>query len=271
MAASQSQIKFRSISLPSRLHPINSTEFESKLQKINSCSSENAPITSETIRSGLLGLAELYNSIDRLAQHNKDPKSIDDLLDSSVHLLDSCNTIRELVQMIRESVRALQSALRRKGLACPAMQDDVSSYFCSRKKMNKCIDKGLKALKSLENKNGSKVVSTSDWATINVFKSTLVFLSMPVGKSCGWNLISRLMITKSVDRDQLGVISEVGLVDTVLCGLRNGDSKAIDVKMVQKSLQNLDDCIEGIEAALQRLFRQLLQNRVTLLNIVTNH
>ncbi|KAL3641070.1 hypothetical protein CASFOL_016038 [Castilleja foliolosa] len=264
-----SQIHFRSISLPSRLHPINPTGFESELQKLNSCISTNTPITSETIQSSLLGLAELYTSIDKLTQnHHQDGKSIENSLESSVEFLDSCNNIRELAQMIRENVQALQSALRRKG---PTAQNDVNSYFCFRKKMNKCISKSLKTLKNLESKNGSDV-SLTDQATIAVFKSVFVFLSWPAGRSCGWNLVSKLMNAKSTERDSRGVISEVGCVDSVLGAFRNGDSiKGVDLQMVIRSLQNLDDCVEGIELGLQRLFRQLMQCRVTYLNILTDH
>ncbi|KAL0438329.1 UNVERIFIED_CONTAM: hypothetical protein Slati_2315900 [Sesamum latifolium] len=51
-----SQIHFRSISLPSRLHPINSTGFEAdQLQKLKSCVSKAVPVTSEGIQSGLWG------------------------------------------------------------------------------------------------------------------------------------------------------------------------------------------------------------------------
>ncbi|KAL3638982.1 hypothetical protein CASFOL_016889 [Castilleja foliolosa] len=258
-----SQMNFRSISLPSRLHPINSTGFESELQNLNSCISINTPITSKAIQSSLLGLAQLYTSVDKHTQnHHQDGRSIEDSLESSIEFLDSCNNISELVQMIRENVQALQSALRRKG---PASQNDVNSYFSFRKKMNKCIAKSLKTLKNFESKNGSDV----DQVTIAVFKSILVFLSWPAGRSGGWNLVSRLMNAKSTEN---GVISEVGCADSVLGALRNCSSnEGVDLQMVLRSLQNLDDCVEGIELGLQRLFRQLLQCRVTFLNILTDH
>ncbi|KAK6131398.1 hypothetical protein DH2020_034883 [Rehmannia glutinosa] len=267
-----SQIHFRSISLPSRLHPINPTNFEAELQKLKSCLSKNVAITSETIQSGLLGLAELYNSVDQLQIH-QDGKSIEDSIDGSDQLLDSCSTIRELVQMIRENVQSLQSAFRRKGQDS-SIQNDINSYFCLRKKMNKCISKSLKTLKNLENKNGSnislsEVIIAIFKLTIAMFKCTLVFLSLPAGKSGGWNLVSRLMITKSGDNS---VISEVGCVDSALNALRNEmRSNGVTVQTVQKRLQNVDAMVEGFEGGLDRLFRQLVQSRVTLLNILTDN
>ncbi|KAK6118934.1 hypothetical protein DH2020_047313 [Rehmannia glutinosa] len=268
------QTHYRSISLPSRLHdPINPTNFEAEQQKLKSCLSKNVAITLETIQSGLLGLAELYNSVDELQNH-QDGKSIEDLIDGSDQLLDSCNTIRELVQMIRENVQILQSALRRKG-ADSSIQNDINSYFCLRKKMNKCISKSLKTLKNLENKNGSNNISLSE-VTIAMFKCTLVFLSLPAGKSGGWNLVSRLAWRVGFgfqgDEHKIwgcenDVINEIGNVDFALKMRNNG----VTVQMVQKRLQNADAMVEGFEGGLDRLFRQLVQSRVTLLNILTDN
>lgn len=276
-----SQSHFRSISLPSRLHPINTTGFEAELQKLKSSQASN------TIQSNLLGLAELYNSIDELTHSpsTKQARSIDESLEGSVELLDSCGRIKELVEMMRESVRALQSALRRKGLDS-GIQNDVASYICCRKRMSKCIKRSLKTLKSFENKiNASNLSPLSGdqesfvgalrevyGLTIAVFKCVLLFFSTSAVKFGGWNLVSRLMINKSVDQN---VVTEVGCVDFALSNLqgsiRNGDCKTVDMQMVQRSLQNLDSCVEGIEGGLERMFRRLLQTRVNLLNIVTNH
>ncbi|KAI3464737.1 hypothetical protein Pfo_021400 [Paulownia fortunei] len=280
------QTHFRSISLPSRIHPINPTNFEAELQKLESCQisslPKTVPISSEAIQSGLLGLAELYNSVQGPAQspanvlqhHQDDAKAMEESLSGSVELLDACSTIRELFQMIKENVQALQSALRRKGLDS-SIQNDIATYFCFRKRMNKCTTKTVKTLKNLEHmrNNGSNLSANADGSftsvfreltgvTIAIVKSILVFLAWPISGPGRWNLVSRLMITKSVasGRDH-SVISEVGCVDSALHTLRNSDSKVLDMQIVQRSLQNLEGCIEGIETGLERLFRQLLQSR----------
>lgn len=269
-----SQAHFRSISLPSRLHdPTNST-FEAELEKLKSLQnfspSKNSPITSDSIQSGLLALAELYNSLTQTQSlHRQDAKSVESSLETSVEILDSCNTVRELVQMLRESVQALHSALRRKGLNSDStLKNDIASYLCIRKKMNKSISKSLKALKNLEDKNLS-----ATGLTIDMFKGIMVFLSSSVVKSNGWNLVSKMMVTKS-GKEQ-GVITEVGCVDLALSdvqrSLGRSDSRNVDRQMVEKSLQNLESCVQGIEGGVERLFRQLLTSRVALLNVVTDH
>lgn len=182
--------------------------------------------------------------------------------------------------MMKENVQALQSALRRKA----SIQNDVASYICSRKKANKCIRKSLKTLKNFEsriNVNASNISSSGDeerfvgalrevyGLTVSVFKCCLLFFSSSSIKSGSWNLVSRLMISKSADYN---VVTEVGCMDLALSNLQGRvELKIVDKQMVQKSLQNLDSCFEGIEMGLERMFRQLVQSRVNLLNIVTNH
>ncbi|TQD85792.1 hypothetical protein C1H46_028708 [Malus baccata] len=68
------------------------------------------------------------------------------------------------------------------------------------------------------------------------------------------------------------VYNEVGSVDVALCSLRGNTRKSdpkTDVQVVQWRLDTLDCSISGLEAGLERLFRCLLQHRVSLLNVLT--
>ncbi|XP_047961392.1 uncharacterized protein LOC125206142 [Salvia hispanica] len=244
-----SQIHTRSISLPSRLHPINSTQFEAQLDKLKSTVS----LTSvDTIISGLVGLADLYNSI---TMDTQTPSSLEEALERSVKLLDCCSSIKEVAQMTRESVRALQSALRRKGSDDSSLRNDVTSYVASRKRMSKCAKKSLKALKSWEG-GASDVYGL----TAAVFRSALLFFSSS-SSSSSWNRVARLVLSKS----EAVIVNEVGCVDLAL------SSGEFDKKMAQRSLQKLESCVDGIEEGLERMFRELVRSRVDLLNILTNH
>ncbi|CAA2965720.1 uncharacterized protein LOC111397743 [Olea europaea var. sylvestris] len=292
MAISSAQNHFRSISLPSRLNPY-ATKLEVELQKLKTreISKKSDCITTEGIKSWLLGLAELYNYVEELmlspttqkslVQHYQNGKIVEESLKNSVELLDSCGAIRELVVMVKEQVQFLQSALRRKGQDS-SIQKDMNEYFSFRKKMNKSIAKSLKKLKHLERKNGATLTDnhnlpmatrmlrkTTDYA-ISIFRSLLVFFSSPAASMGRWSLVSKVKSVASHRND--GILSEVGSVDFALnslnAAIRNSNSKVVDVKMAGEKLQNLDASIEGLEAELERLFRQLLQSRVTILNIL---
>ncbi|KAG6435290.1 hypothetical protein SASPL_100160 [Salvia splendens] len=191
----------------------------------------------------------------------------------SVDLLDACSAIRDLLQMMRENVRALQSAMRRKGTDS-AVQNDVAAYFSFRKKMQKTVAKTLRNLKKSETviiRSGSShsVNADGDFGfffkqlagiTIANFRSVLLFLSYPAARPGGWSLVSKLVAAKS-GMERNGV-NEVENLDLGLQGKMKSD--------VQKRLQIVDEIIEEFEGGFERLFRQLVQSRVTLLNILTD-
>lgn len=268
-----SQTHFRSISLPSRLDQVNSRSFESEFEKLK-CGSTS----SESIQAGLVALAELYNSVEEFTQksaaHHQDEKSMEASLSQSIDLLDACSNIREVLQMMRENVHALQSAVRRKGMDS-AVQNDVAAYFSYRKKMQKTVAKTLKNLKKSESailksaSNHHSVNAEGDFGfvfrqlagiTIANFRSVLVFLSYSAARPGGWSLVSKLVVAKS-GKESDGV-NEVENLDLTLQGKMRSD--------VHKKMQIIDEIIEEFEGEFERLFRQLVQTRVTLLNILTD-
>ncbi|KAG6388342.1 hypothetical protein SASPL_149767 [Salvia splendens] len=259
-----SQTHFRSISLPSRLDHSKSLESECEKLKCGSGSSES-------LQSGLVALAQLYNSFEEFSQKSTridDRKSVEESLSRSVDLLDACGAIREVLQMMRENIRALQSAMRRKGTDSDSAQNDVAVYFSFRKRMQKTVAKTLKNLSKSEIVTGSKSKSNNHSVNADgefglVFKqlagitsanlrSVLAFVSYAAERS----LVSRLVAGKSS-----GAVSEIEDLDLGLRGRVRGE--------VAKKLQIVDEIVGELEGGFEGLFRQLIQTRVTLLNILT--
>ncbi|XP_015161060.1 uncharacterized protein [Solanum tuberosum] len=108
--------------------------------------------------------------------------------------------------------------------------------------------------------------------TISVQCSQLSFLSSPASKAKknGWSLISKMLVTKSMTyKGDEKTINEVEYVDFALCSyLHNNDFK-VDVSMIQRKLQILNTGLQAIEVGTECWSRQLIRNRVCLLNILT--
>ncbi|KAK0606208.1 hypothetical protein LWI29_035206 [Acer saccharum] len=313
------QVHSRSVSLPARLNPNSAhIEAELNKFKTweSSSSSSSAAAASKTIPSGfasiqagLIRLAELYNSIEEILIHSPTTqqalhkqnhvKLVEEALDRSVGLLDACGNTRDLISNMKDQLQELQSALRRRvglGGDYSSMECKIHAYTSFRKKSKKDIAKCLRELKRIDSNiiesfNSivdsdheqmlmvTNVLRESSAITISIFRSILLFLSMPVMKktkssnSSGWSLIRKLIpAAASSDQTSQQISNEVGSVDIALCNLhrkiRKSDVK-IDVQMASRRLETLDATIKDLETRLDCLFRRLIQNRVTLLNILT--
>ncbi|GFZ09430.1 hypothetical protein Acr_21g0000290 [Actinidia rufa] len=292
------QCPIRSISLPSRLNP-QSIKVEAELNKLKAWETSlvsTTPLCAETVRTSLAGLAELYVCVEdlilspvtqqALLQH-QNGIIVEEALEGSIGLLDSCSVVRDLLAMMKEHVQDLESVLRRKG-GDLSVGSNIDAYMCCRKKVKKEIGKGLRELKKSENRIRSnplfdlnqylsmvvRVLREVSFITISVLQSIMLFLSAPASRTRpgGWSLISKLVLTRQGASKRGGeIFNEVGSVDVVLKSLdgsiRSNNVK-IDVQPTMQRLQALDASIEGLKGRLDCLFRQLIRNRVSLLNIL---
>ncbi|KAL3583857.1 hypothetical protein D5086_014918 [Populus alba] len=292
-------IPVRSISLPSRSHP-NSLKIEAQLTKLRAWESSTNPLSADTIQMSLTKLAELFNCIQELihspltqqAFHHQHLSQVEEALEGSVALLDVLSRVRDLFLTMKGHVQELQSVIRRRGARDSSMGRNVHAYISFRKKTKKEITKSIRILKRMEifNVNGSyrpgrdvdnhlsyviEVIREARAITISISRSLLLFLSMPEMKTNtgGWSIISKLMLSGLLasDRSQK-TFNEVENVDIALCSLqgqiRKNDAK-VDVQEVQRRFETLDACINCFDAKLYRMFRCLIQNRLSLLNLVS--
>ncbi|CAN4083534.1 unnamed protein product [Withania somnifera] len=276
----------RSISLPTRLHP-KGLKIEDELSKIKS-SATSSSLSAARIQASVVGLVELYSSFQELIQcpntqkvivQHQNGTFVEEALEGSLELLDSCANIRNLFCTIKEQVQHLQSALRRKG-GDSSTERDIGDYFVTRKKMQKEIGKNLRKLKHMENRVGSSMFLDIEQhlrevteMTLSVFKALLVFLSCQDTriKPRGWSMISKLMIAKSASCKSSQFFSDMESADIALGDLHEeimGSDAKVDVNIARRRLLTLDDTIKGFEALLESLYRQLIQTRVSFLNVL---
>lgn len=290
----------RSISLPTREHPF-SIRVEALLNHLKSCQfslvSGLVRFPAETIQTGLVGLAELYTCMEEfitqqaLLPNGHGKKVVEEALDGSISLLDTCNIAREILLTMNEHVQTLQSALRRKGRDS-SIETGIHAYISYRKKAKKEIIKCLAALKRMDRSdciNSSphldldhqpsmvaNILRETSTITISVFRATLEFLSVPATKTKagGWSLISKLMPIRSSSSSEKEhkIGNLVGSVDFALYSLvgnlQSSDTKA-EVESAQRMLETFSLKSEGIVGGLDCMFRCLVQRRVSLLNILT--
>ncbi|MCL7032289.1 hypothetical protein MKW94_006304 [Papaver nudicaule] len=238
----------RSVSLPTNSHPLT-LAVEQQLCQLKS--TEQA--TSSSICKNLSGLKDLYDCVDDFIS-TQDGKCLDTILDGSIMLLDVCSIIKDVLSQMKQSVQQLQSSIRRRS-------SEVSEYMISRKKITKVI---RKCLSDLKNKKSDETevskLTEVEATTLSVFESLLTFISEPKQNK---SLISKLIHTKKVSHKSDEEISEVMEVDFAV----KAHTKGIEVNNVQKTLRALEMTLQDLEDGLEIVFRCLIKNRVSLLNI----
>ncbi|KAK9074796.1 hypothetical protein SSX86_003114 [Deinandra increscens subsp. villosa] len=252
-------IRIRSISLPTRSHP-STLQVEEELARFKtwetsiSCISTDA----ETVCSGLTSLERLYTCVDNLfslsvtqqaLSHHQCQKVVDELRDRSMTLLDICGSVRDVVSHVKEHVRDVQSALRRrkKGFI-------METSFL--KKLMKDVKRGAADLKHIDHTYGLlkplnldthlasviRVVRDVSEISISVFGMLLSFFSVLISKtkttSSKWSIISKF--------------------------IQRGRKE-----QPRSYIEALDCSIEGIENDLECMFRKLIKTRASLLNILS--
>ncbi|QHO48852.1 hypothetical protein HN51_000855 [Arachis hypogaea] len=288
----------RSISLPSRLHPLsNDIEIELKNFELLLASSSSSmdyyssiTISSSVMNADLLTrLVHLYNCVNeqiigsslsqKVLLHDQDQeKYLDKVLDMSLVFLDVCGSARELLQLAKEHAQDLQSALRRgKGQDCSSIKSQICDYFCFKKRAKREISKILKSLKKMENNHGfvnskthclsnvSKVLRELSIVTILVLRRVLIFMCPQVLKKK--NNIGEWLLLFSRKKRVINS-NEIDVFPCTIVRKTNGFVKD-DLEIVKRRLEGVDECVRELEAGLGCLFRCLIRHRVSLLNLLT--
>jgi len=292
----------RSVSLPSRIHPL-SVKLRTALSRLSiwrrssSSISVSASFGYETVLVGLVNLTELYGCVHELLEspyvkhtllHHQEGKLLDESLDGSVLLLDVYEGTREVIVAMREHVTNLKSALRRKG----SLEKEAKAYFNLRKKAKKEISKQINALKKMETRDistntdqDSAIASTSVLRetieiTVSMFRHLLLFLSTippppsPAIFKTTIGLLSIPFVSPSLSDKSLILIKEMKSLDDVFLGSILDSRKTLfEVETMENEKMRRDvveDGFRDLEAELDSVSKCLVKNRVLFLNILSN-
>lgn len=271
---------FRSISLPSQTHPAT-RRVEDELHRLRTCIESSASsMTKEMICNGMRNLGDLYDGLEDIFHlpgilqgllHFEQKKRLQQHVDGSIKLLDFFGTIKDAVISIKESVQDLQLAVRRRGEN--PTEDKVKAYIRSRKAMLKMMKKSYKDLKQV---NGIcqpvpeqselsvllRMLNEACWISVSLLCSIMHSTFAPEAKSSWWPFSSKAM--RSISRTPC----ETWNMDVPLfTGLKEAGAEKMVI--VQDRLQTIEKSLGDLENGMECLFRRLIQNRVSLLNILS--
>ncbi|KAL3603236.1 hypothetical protein D5086_004095 [Populus alba] len=122
----------RSISLPSRSHPLN-VSVENQLERLRS-----SQTTSTSVYRKLSGLKVLYECVDDFLQlpltqqalsNEQHKERAEELLNGSLLLLDVCGTTRDVFSSMKECLQLLESSIRRRKGGESGLATEVEAYM----------------------------------------------------------------------------------------------------------------------------------------------
>ncbi|CAL5205622.1 unnamed protein product [Lathyrus oleraceus] len=286
----KSNLHGRSISLPSRSHPLF-LECNQHLDTLLKSSTETS--SSSLLCHKIDGLRGLIECVENLIQlpltqdaliHEHQENRVNSLLDGSLRLLDVCSAAKDAVIHTKECTRELQSIIRRRG-GGTEVTAEAKKFLTSRKVVKKAISKALTNRKV--NTKSCNMLSTNkdhqtvalirllqdvEVATLSTFETILQFISGTTqSKSNSWGSISKLIQPKRVGCSQLTDESEFAQLDVALQSFVFSKTRKIEgINDLQNHLEKTKSCIQDIEEGLEFVFRRLIKIRVSLLNTL-NH
>ncbi|KAL0912674.1 hypothetical protein M5K25_018663 [Dendrobium thyrsiflorum] len=250
----------RSISFPFRSRPAT-LRVEEELDKVRTCAASS---TTEAVCDGLRGLGEVYEEIDELLRqpgnqqsfsHPKHRKWVEEELDLSLQLLDLSGAIRDGLSATTAHLQDIQLSIRRKD--CSNAKIKAFHYDSTRfRSTKKSITNSLRSLQK-QMENGRKIAPCSGVAamlveareiSVSLFGSASSLLTEATGKPKGSRWSS--FVTRQLHHKK------------VACGVHEVESEGESLVALLSSIQKLDFELES-------LFRRLIRNRVSLLNVLS--
>ncbi|KAJ8490532.1 hypothetical protein OPV22_012253 [Ensete ventricosum] len=265
----------RSISLPSRSPPA-ALRVEEELRKLRS-SMASPSSTPEKMCDGLRRLEGVYESINQqIVTQPLQRRWVEEERDGSIRLLDVCSALKDCSTAMREHVRGLQLALRKNDEA--AIVSKVSDYARFGRKAEKEMRNRFRSLKRTEDRRidehddlptAIRVLMEAKVITVALLRLASSFLSMQTRRprSSRWSFVSKALSKRKVASEEEGH-EGVGSLDCIWC--KDVDGERAGRAQSRRQLQRLDVSMEGFESALECLFRQLIQTRVSLLNMLSS-
>ncbi|XP_011041259.1 PREDICTED: uncharacterized protein LOC105137262 [Populus euphratica] len=271
----------RSISLPCRSHPLIS-QLKNEIDELKTWSSKLENRTSAWLCDGLSRLKDVQDCLDDILQLpqtqeslRRQPTSAEKILEDFLRFVDVYGIFQTLVLSVKDDQRAAQVAIRKKD------DSKIALYIKSRKKMAKEMDKLVSTVRCIARcqfpglDSGLSVADAElvgviiDVIEVSMLVSVALFNGISLSFKSRKSSWIGLRLPKKEKKIKIGEgiqeFQEIGVES--LWGLRKKGYE--EVRMVLKRMQDLEECIGDIETSGQRVFRSLINTRVSLLNSLT--
>ncbi|KAK4752677.1 hypothetical protein SAY87_021475 [Trapa incisa] len=280
----------RSISLPSRSHPLVS-QLRDSISDLHRWSSSsplsNNHRSSDWLCTSLSRLRSIHESIDdvlqlpqtlqTLSQHRH---LVEKLLEDLLRFVVAYDIFRTSVMTLKEEQAAAQVAVRKRD------QRGVASYLRLMRRTSRDMRRLASTVRPIEKNYGADtqrptvgpdaelVGAILDGVEVTVKVSVALFggisasLTPRTAASSSWMRFKVKRENKPLGGavyESFDEIREVNAeIERLLRGLRK--MKDEEVRTAMRRMQELDGCIGGIERESERVFRSLISTRVSLLN-----
>lgn len=267
------RIHFRSTSLPTRTHPIL-FQLKYHLNQLKSHWASNtlpdqsllfdrvsdALVRLRIILESLDDLLDLAPSRDSLRHH---PDWVEKVLEDFLVMVDVYGTFQMQISTLKQCIITAQLATKRK--------DTLKKVVCLKglKKSGGEISKLMPFLQAIRLHSNDVTGSdqNADLELVGVIKDVIEVIIMiselvfsGIYGSFETQKTSWMMGLKKPKREK-----GIKELENGMWSLRNYNDEDLNKKM----MQNMEECIEGIEGGSERVFRSLINTRVSLLNVLT--
>ncbi|KAG4162047.1 hypothetical protein ERO13_D01G093650v2 [Gossypium hirsutum] len=166
----------RSNSLPSESHPVVAA-VEDKLRRLRALEATSSSPSS------------LCKNLATLKMYEYDMKLVDDMLDGSLKLLDTCSSSKDALSQIKGCVRDFESSLRRKIRCKSSLVNEISEYFISRKQVNKIVCNCFGNMKRMQKSNATLVERDNDLVALASMLNEVEAVKLEEGLECGFRCL----------------------------------------------------------------------------------
>ncbi|KAH7847841.1 hypothetical protein Vadar_030785 [Vaccinium darrowii] len=268
----------RSTSLPCRSHPLISQLKDNLIHLKSSWAAAGSKPDTAWLCDGLALLKTVHDYLDDILHLpqtqdslRRNPDWIEKLLEDFLRFVDAYGIFQTLVFALKQEHSAAQVAVRKKD------ESKIEMYAKAMRKMEKemsdlvstvgCITRINSTNNFICNVDAELVEVILDVKDVTVLVSTVLFSGISsslVSKKPSW--IGLRLGSKGRVEEGIQEFKQVG-TECCLWGLRKkGDE---EVRMVLKRMSELEDCIVKIEIGSEKVFRSLINTRVSLLNVLT--